>query len=61
MAPHSLDTLLAPRSIALVGASAKPDSSGNAMISMSRTDGFAGKVYLVNPRYDSIDGEKGMA
>lgn len=55
MVTHPLDALLAPRSIALVGASAKPDSSGYAMISMSRIDGFTGKVFLVNPRYETIE------
>lgn len=52
--PHRLDPLLVPRSIALVGASARPQSNGLAMVEMSRIDGYAGRVYPVNPRYERI-------
>ncbi|HXV23494.1 MAG TPA: CoA-binding protein, partial [Alphaproteobacteria bacterium] len=51
---HPLDHLLAPSSIALMGASAKPDSAGRAMVEMARIDGYAGRVYPVNPRYSEI-------
>lgn len=51
---HRLDPLLVPRSIALVGASARPESNGLAMVEMSRIDGYAGRVHPVNPRYDRI-------
>ena len=57
-APHRLDPLLAPRSIALVGASARPDSNGLALAQMCTIDGFAGRVYPVNPRYAEIDGRR---
>ena len=50
-APHRLDSLLAPRSVALVGASARPDSNGLALAQMCTIDGFAGRVYPINPRY----------
>ncbi len=53
---HPLDPLLAPSSIALVGASAKPDSAGRAMVEMARIDGYAGRVYPVNPGYPEIAG-----
>ena len=57
MTPHALDALLRPRSIAFVGASDRPDSTGAAMLAMSRIDGFEGNVYAVNPRLAEIDGE----
>jgi len=51
-----LGPLLAPRSIALVGASARPDSAGNAMLRMARLDGYGGHVVAVNPNYPEIEG-----
>jgi acetate---CoA ligase (ADP-forming) len=54
--PHRLDPLLAPRSIAFVGASARPDTPGNDMLRMIRRAGFAGEVLPVNPNYGEIEG-----
>ena len=45
MTRHALDPLLCPRSIAFVGASDRPDSTGAAMLAMCRIDGFDGVVY----------------
>ena len=53
---HRLAPLLAPRSVALVGASPRPGSIGNDMIAVLRDNGFAGDIHLVNPKYDTIDG-----
>src|SRR6185369_15623936 len=55
---HRLDPLLKPRSIALLGASARPQSAGRAMVEMCCIDGFAGGVYLVNPNYQEISGRR---
>ncbi len=54
----NLTPLLRPRSIALVGASAKPDTNGLALVQMARIDGFAGQVFPVNPGYGEIEGLK---
>src|SRR5215475_5074877 len=51
---HRLAPLLAPRSLALVGASPKPDSVGQGMIAGAA--GFPGRLYLVNPGYREIGG-----
>ncbi|MFO1172252.1 MAG: acetate--CoA ligase family protein [Hyphomicrobiaceae bacterium] len=51
-----LEPLLRPRSIALVGASAKADTNGHALVQMTRIDGYAGRVYPVNPGYTEIEG-----
>ncbi|HEY2112857.1 MAG TPA: CoA-binding protein, partial [Dongiaceae bacterium] len=56
LADHRLATLLAPRSIALVGASPKADSVGNGMIRGLRGGGFTGRVYAINPNYEEIEG-----
>ena len=48
--------LFAPRSIALVGASPRQGSLGNAILRNLRDAGFPGPLNLVNPRYPEIDG-----
>ena len=58
MAIHRLDTLLKPRSVAVVGASDKPGSNGHAMITMVSIDGYHGAVYPVNPRLSELDGRR---
>lgn len=53
---HRLDPLLAPRSLALVGASPRRDTNGHALVEMTRIDGYAGRIWCVNPRYREIEG-----
>ena len=53
---HRLSPLLTPRSIALVGASPKYETVGNGMIRGVREGKFGGRLYLVNPNYNEIDG-----
>jgi acetyl-CoA synthetase len=51
-----LGRLLAPRSVAVVGASDRPGSyGGEALLNLSRV-GFPGRVYAVNPRRASVHG-----
>lgn len=54
----SLDALLSPRRIAVVGASANPKSIGGQPVSILREAGFKGTVYPVNPRYTELNGER---
>src|SRR5262245_40477755 len=56
LAGHKLAPLLTPRSIALVGASAKEGSVGHGMVTVFKGGAFPGKVYLVNPNYQEIEG-----
>ena len=53
---HRLDPLLAPRSLALVGASVRPDTAGHDMVRMAVGAGFEGQVTPINPKYETIDG-----
>ena len=53
---HSLQPLLAPRSIVLVGASLRPDAAGNDMVLQLLQSGYQGRVYAVNPKYDEVEG-----
>ncbi|HCD80502.1 MAG TPA: hypothetical protein DEQ81_10755, partial [Alphaproteobacteria bacterium] len=57
MTQHPLGPLLCPRSIAFVGASDRPDSTGAAMLAMSQIDGFTGTIYPVNPRLAVLAGK----
>ncbi len=56
LAGHRLAKLLAPDSVALVGASPKPDTVGNGMIRGLLGGGFRGRIHLVNPNYREIEG-----
>jgi acyl-CoA synthetase (NDP forming) len=53
---HALDPLLKPASIALVGASVRPDTPGNTMVRAVAADGYRGKVYAINPKYQLVEG-----
>lgn len=55
---HRLDPLLRPRSVAVVGASARHDSMGEWSLVNLDKGGFAGTVYPVNPRYDELAGRR---
>jgi acyl-CoA synthetase (NDP forming) len=57
MSSHRLDPLLKPESIALIGASPKPDSVGRGMITAVTAGGAERRIYLVNPSYGEIDGQ----
>jgi acyl-CoA synthetase (NDP forming) len=54
--PHYLDPLLRPRSIAVVGASERPDSVGRQTMENLLTGQYPGKLYAVNPGYEAILG-----
>src|SRR5689334_4639358 len=56
MSTYRLNNLLAPRSVALVGASARPVSVGRAVLENIHKTGFKGRFGLVNPRHAEIGG-----
>jgi acetyltransferase len=55
---HPLDTLFAPDSIALIGASRDLEKIPGRLLSMLRKNEFPGKIYPINPNYGDIDGLK---
>ncbi|KMO43843.1 GCN5 family acetyltransferase [Methylobacterium tarhaniae] len=61
MSTYRFDRLLAPRSVALVGATARPNAFGAAILRNLREAGFAGLLWPVNPRHDSVDGVQAFA
>ncbi|MCX7628312.1 MAG: bifunctional acetate--CoA ligase family protein/GNAT family N-acetyltransferase [Methylophilaceae bacterium] len=56
MSRHYLNVLFAPRSIAVFGASDRPDSVGGVVFENLRTSGFAGPVIPINPKHASVQG-----
>lgn len=59
--PPDLAPLLAPRSIAVVGASAQPNKVGGMPIRLLRENGYAGAVYPVHRTADEIQGLRAWA
>jgi len=52
----SLERILAPRSVAIVGVSSKPESLSGRLLANLGTAGFTGRIYPVNPRAATIAG-----
>jgi len=52
----ALERLLRPRSVAVVGASDKPGALGTTLLSNLDANGFAGTVYPINPKRESLGG-----
>src|SRR3546814_5208867 len=53
-----LQALLRPRSVAVVGASDDPKKDAARPVRFLRKHGYAGTVHAVNPRRDTVLGEK---
>ncbi len=53
---HRLDALLRPRTVAVVGASARAESMGAWALTNLKKGGFAGEIFPVNPRYPELQG-----
>jgi acetyltransferase len=54
MTIRNLDFAFMPSSVALIGASGEPGSVGHTVTRNLREGGFAGPLWLVNPRHSSI-------
>lgn len=51
-----LSPVLRPRSVAVVGASEQAGNLGGVAVSLMRKFGFAGNVYPINPKYETVHG-----
>ncbi len=58
MSTHTLEEILNPAAIAVVGASAKPGSMGHRFTASLLEYGYRGHIYPVNPKYSDICGLK---
>ena len=55
--PISIRSIFYPDSIAFVGASAQIGKWGHTLVTNTKSGGFKGKIYLVNPKGGTIAGE----
>ncbi|MCZ6671870.1 MAG: acetate--CoA ligase family protein, partial [Verrucomicrobia bacterium] len=51
-----LKKLLAPKSVAVIGASERFESPGSVVILNMKSGNYRGRIYPINPRYESIHG-----
>ncbi len=58
---HRVAPMFEARSVAVVGASPRAGSIGNAMTRAVLGAGFGGEIHLVNPRYDEVEGRPCVA
>lgn len=61
LAPRSLDRLLRPKSVAIIGASDKPGALGASVLANLERQGFDGAIHLVNPKRSDIGGRPCVA
>ena len=52
--PYSLDSILRPSAVAVIGASRSPDAIGHQIVLNLLTHGFTGPVFPINPRAHAI-------
>jgi acyl-CoA synthetase (NDP forming)/GNAT superfamily N-acetyltransferase len=57
----SLRHVLAPESVAVIGAGRSKGTAGRAILDNIRAGGYAGRLYAVNPRARQIGGERCLA
>src|SRR5437879_13630489 len=55
---NPLQTMFAPRSVAVIGATEAEGSVGRTIVENIKSGGFAGPLYPVNPKRDSVLGLK---
>ncbi|MES9846632.1 MAG: CoA-binding protein [Candidatus Sedimenticola sp. 6PFRAG5] len=58
MGPHHLEPLFSPRSIAVFGASEKPDGVGTRVFRNLIQAGFKEELYPINPGHDMVQGHR---
>src|SRR4029079_4610626 len=58
MSRFGLDRVFQPDSVVIVGGSHRPSSIGALVLQNLESGGFAGRIAVVNPKYQAIDGRK---
>lgn len=61
MGKHYLNPLFAPKSVAVFGASERPDSVGQIVFQNMLQGGFKGKLYPINSQHKEIQGQRAYA
>jgi len=57
MGAHYLHKLVAPKSVAIIGATTRTDSVGYRVFMNMIEAGYKGELYPVNPKYEEIGGK----
>lgn len=58
MGPHFLDHLFSPKSIAIFGASNRPDSVGTLVYENLLASDFRGELFPINPKHEALKGKR---
>ena len=58
MSQHYLSPLFSPRSVAVIGASDRPESVGGVIFRNMLEGGYQGRLFAVNPRHAAIQGQR---
>ena len=61
MSKHYLNPLFTPSSVAVFGASDRPDSVGQIVFQNMLESGFHGSLYPINPKHPEIQGKRAYA
>jgi acetyltransferase len=61
MGPHYLEKVLAPQSIAVIGASQRENSVGNRVFTNLIEAGYSGELIAVNKKYEELSGKPCVA
>src|SRR5512145_3324455 len=61
MGKHYLNTLFAPKSVAVFGASERQDAVGQILFQNMLESGFQGELYPINPKSPEIQGKRAYA
>ena len=55
---HYLTALFEPKSVAVIGASDRENSVGNIIFKNILSSGYKGRLYAINPKHDTIQGQQ---
>lgn len=58
MGIYNLDRIFHPESVAVIGASEKENSVGNALMTNLKNGHFSGKIIPINPKHKKVSGIK---
>ncbi len=61
MNTHYLTSLFTPKTIALFGASDRENSVGGVVFRNLLSAGYEGRIYAINPKHETVQGEKAYA
>ena len=61
MGAHYLSMLFSPKSVAVIGASDRPESVGGIVFRNMLEGGYHGELYAINPKHQEVQGQRAYA